>query len=64
MIRKNDLVTFRPEWMDDGDDEITFMAMEDEDGGRILVCALLDLPFNPNQVVTRDMIATVNGAAL
>lgn len=51
MIRKGDVVTFKPEWSDKGDDEISFVAVEDEDGGRVLVKAQLGYRFDPVQTV-------------
>ena len=59
-VQKGDIVVFKPEWQDDGDDKITFRAVEDEDGGRVLVVAELGLPINPTQVVRTDMIAEVS----
>jgi len=56
MIHKGDTVTFKPEWRDAGDDSITFIAIEDEDGGRVKVMAQLGLPLNPVQVVSVDML--------
>lgn len=55
-IRKGDHVRIRPEWQDEGDDEITFIALHDEDGGRVCLEAQLGLPINPNQIVTVDML--------
>lgn len=57
MIRKGQPVTFKPEWQDPGDAEIAFIAVEDEDGGRVRVRSLLGLPINPEQVVDVSMIA-------
>jgi len=56
MIRKGQIVVFKPEWQDAGDSEITFRALEDESGGRVLVIAELGLPIDPTQVVTVEMI--------
>lgn len=64
MIRKGDIVTFKPEWQDDGDEGFTFLACDDEDGARFMVGMQLGFSINPSQVVTVDMIATVNGVAL
>lgn len=55
-IKKGDVVVFRPEWRDAGDENITFRAIEDEDGGRVKVVAELGLPINPVQVVAIRMI--------
>jgi len=58
-VKQGDVVVFRPEWQDPGDKNITFRALEDEDGGRVLVVAEVDLPIRPTQVVSLDMIAEV-----
>ena len=60
-IKQGDLVTFKPEWSDPGDEMVTFRAIEDEDGGRVKIVAELGLEFNPIQVVCVDWVATVNG---
>jgi len=56
-IKRGDIVTFKPEWRDPGDDQFTFRAIEDEDGGRVKIEALgvLDC-FNPVSVVQVSMI--------
>jgi hypothetical protein len=55
-FKKNDQVKILPQWQDEGDDEITFVCVEDEDGGRVRIEALIDLPINPQQVVDVHMI--------
>ena len=55
-FRRGDRIRIRPEWQDPGDDEFGWVAVEDEDGGRVRVMALLDLPFPGTEVVTIDMI--------
>jgi hypothetical protein len=37
MIRKGDVVKIKPEWQDEGDAEFVWHALEDEDGGRVLI---------------------------
>ena len=63
-IKQGDLVTFKPQWSDPGDEMVTFRAIEDEDGGRVKVLAELGLPLNPTQVVRVEWVATVNGQPL
>ena len=58
MILKGDRVTIKPEWQDPGDSEIEFVAMEDEDGGRVAIKARLGLAIDPVQVVNVDMLET------
>jgi len=55
-IAKGQVVHIKPEWQDQGDSEITFIAIEDEDGGRVKIAALLGLEINPVQVVNVDML--------
>ena len=62
MIAKGQKVTFKPEWQDEGDSDITFIAIEDETVrvgvSTVAVMAMLGLQFNPVQVVSVDMIET------
>lgn len=58
MIRKGDRVYVRPEFQDPGDSEITFLAVEDEDGGRVKIMAKLGMPIEPTQVVETRMLVT------
>lgn len=51
MIKKGDLVKFKPEWQDAGDDEIVFRALDDEYDDRVEVVACVDLPLRPTQIV-------------
>lgn len=57
MFKQKDVIKIRPEYQDEGDEELIWIALEDEDGGRIRIAPLntgLTLP--PNQIVTVDMI--------
>lgn len=57
MIRKGDTVRIKPEWQDDGDDTFHWIAVEDEDGGRVRIQATnTGLRFPPNQVVQTSML--------
>jgi hypothetical protein len=64
IVKKGQVVTFKPEWMDDGDESVVFVALEDSSvaaaGGvaRVLIEAQLGMPINPTQIVTVDMIAS------
>jgi hypothetical protein len=55
-IKAGDIVVFKPEWMEKGDENIVFIAHEDEDGGTVEVEAQVDLPFKPLQIVSVSMI--------
>lgn len=37
MIKRGDIVRLLPQWQDPGDYALTWAALEDEDGGRVLV---------------------------
>ena len=57
MIKAGDSVKFKPEWSDPSDENVEFIALEDEDGGRVLVGALGVLHnFTPCQRVSVDML--------
>lgn len=62
-IKKGDRLRIKPAWRDEGDDEIIWVAIEDEDGGRVRIQPQLDMPIRPNQVVTTDMVQLDDGAA-
>lgn len=57
MIKAGDTVKIRPEWQDSGDDQLQFIALEDQDGDRVLIGVLGVLTnFIPSQVVLVSMI--------
>lgn len=56
MINKGSTVTFLPEWQDEGDANIVFIAKEDEMDGMVLVEAQLGLWLNPTSLVHLYMI--------
>lgn len=56
MIKKGDRIQFKPEWQDAGDSNVTFIAVEDESGGRVMISAEIGLPINPTQIVHTYMI--------
>jgi hypothetical protein len=45
-MKRGDIVRFK-EVIDVGDDELRMVALEDEDGGRVLVQALVGMSLNP-----------------
>ena len=55
-FKKDEWVRFKPEFQDDGDEEIGFRCCEDEDGGRVLVMACIGAPINPTQVVNTEWL--------
>ncbi|WP_254510404.1 hypothetical protein [Anatilimnocola floriformis] len=57
VIKKGQQVRFKPELSDPGDDNIVFLAVDDESKGRVTVVALLGLVINPTQVVSVSMVA-------
>jgi len=57
MIIKGQQVHVRPEWQDAGDDEFTWIALEDEDGGRVKIAALMpEFTILPRSVVETGML--------
>lgn len=57
MIKKGDTVRIKPEWQDAGDDTLHWIAIEDEDGGRVRITPTnTGLEFPPNQVVETSML--------
>jgi len=63
-IKRGDRIRIRPEWQDSGDDEFEWIAIEDEDGGRVRIAPILpEMNFPPNQVVTTNMVEWVAHAS-
>lgn len=52
-------VYFKPEFMDFGDDDITFLAIDASSKGRVTVEGQLGMTINPTHVVSFDMIERV-----
>ena len=57
MIKRGDIVTIKPEWQDAGDDQYTWVAMDDEEKGRVMISPV-DRPatFPGTSVVLVDML--------
>jgi hypothetical protein len=55
-IKAGEVVKIKPQCQDPGDEDITFVAIEDEDGGRVKIQAQLGLAINPVHVVNVDML--------
>lgn len=57
MIRKGDTVRIKPEFQDRDDESFTWIAVEDEDGGRLKVAVLgTGLAFPPTEVIRTSML--------
>jgi hypothetical protein len=57
VIKAKDVIKIKPEYQDEGDDLLVWIALEDEDGGRVRIAPLnTGLKFPPNQVVRTEMI--------
>ena len=55
-IKRGDVIKFKPEWMNPGDENLVFVATDDADKNRVTVMTLTSLPINPTQVVSVDWI--------
>ena len=53
-VKKGDIVVLKKEYSDD--DRILFIAVDDEEKGRVTVEAEIGMRINPTYVVTREMI--------
>ncbi len=56
MIHKGQALRFKAQWRDTGDEALRFIALEDEDGGRVRVEAQLGWPINPQSIVSSFMV--------
>lgn len=59
MIKAGTNLRIRKEWQDSGDDKIVFVALDDEQNGRIKIEAQVDLHIKPTQVVKVDMVEVI-----
>lgn len=60
MIKKGDEVRILPEWQDKGDDKLIWIAVDDEEKGRVMITPVnLDLPIKPQSVVRVSQIELV-----
>jgi hypothetical protein len=56
-IKRGEQVRIKPEWQDKGDDAFTWMATEDEAGGRVSICPIdIGLTIKPIQRVESRML--------
>lgn len=51
VIKAGDVVRFKKEYQDAGDESILFVAVDDESKGRVTVMANVGMAINPTQVV-------------
>ena len=59
-IKKGDRVNLKPEFMDAGDENIVFVAVEDSDGDRVKVEASnVDLKIKPTCIIKLNMIKSI-----
>ena len=56
MIKSGEIVGIKKEWQDLGDDQITWIAIDNEEKGRVTIQAQLGLPINPTQVVNAEWL--------
>lgn len=58
MIVKGDKVSIKPEWQDKGDDAFDWVAVDNEENGRVVITATnTGLTFAPVQVVKVEWLA-------
>lgn len=58
MIKQGNIVKIKPAFQDAGDDSIVWLAIEDEDGGRVRIEAQLpNMEIKPTQVVRVEWLA-------
>ncbi len=59
LIRKGQRVWIKAEYRDQGDEDYTWKALEDENGGRVLIeCRIPGMRLLPTQVVSTEMLET------
>ena len=51
MITAGQEVKIKPEWRDPGDESIRWVAVDNEEKGRVTIMAELGLPINPTYVM-------------
>jgi hypothetical protein len=58
MIRKGDKIQIKPEWQDAGDDRFEWVAVDDEEQGRVTIMPLgTGLAIAPTHVVRVEWLA-------
>jgi hypothetical protein len=58
MIKKGDTVEIKREWQDEGDDQLVYIAADDEEKGRVTIEALTTMFINPTQVVKVEWLVS------
>jgi len=56
MIKAGDIIRIKNEYQDEGDEEIVFIAVDDEEKGRVTIQAQLELNIKPTQVVNVEWL--------
>lgn len=56
MIKAGDIIRIKKEYQDKGDEEIVFIAVDDQEKGRVTIQAQLDLNIKPTQVVNVEWL--------
>lgn len=57
MIKKGDTVVIKPEWRDAGDEDFHWIALEDEDGGRVRIGPTdTGMAIHPSYVIETSML--------
>ena len=57
LVRAGQVIRLLPQFYDQGDEALEFIAVDDEEKGRVLVQVQVDLPIKPTQIVYSYMIS-------
>ena len=56
IIKAGGIVNIKPEWLDQGEENTVFRAIDDLEKGRVMVAAEIGLSINPTSIVHEEMI--------
>lgn len=60
MFKKGNIVKIKPEFQGPGEDSIIYVVLEDEDGGRTLIEAQIDMSIKPTERIETSRIEFVH----
>ena len=57
MIHKGDTVRLKPRWQDDGDSKFKWVALDNEEKGRVTICPInIKLTIKPQYIVKTEWL--------